>query len=115
MMLIDARPRILVIDERRAVATVSETLFASEQAGAIERILDDVADVTGDRLADTVMPPLRQALYDAFVTRDQRAWQAVYNMLWAIVATREPGSSPALKRLTSFVRENDDLASDSEY
>jgi hypothetical protein len=114
MTLIDAHSRILVIDERRAVETVPEALFASDQAGAIERILDDVADVAADRVADAVMPPLRQALFDAFATRERRAWHEVYDILAALVAAHGPSTSSAFGRLASFVAENDDLADELE-
>jgi hypothetical protein len=110
MTIADLHPRFFVLDDRRAAEPTVEILFASDEAAAIERILDDVEDVAGDRAADIVLAPLRRGLSDAFVTGDERAWRTVYALFAAVVDNATDVFTPALGRLRAFLDENADLA-----
>jgi hypothetical protein len=101
--------RFDALEVLRPIPAAVETLFASEEAAAIERILDDVADVAGNDAADTDRG-LKEALFEAFVTGDERAWRSVYEILDVLVTGAGASATPALTRLASFLAENDDLA-----
>jgi hypothetical protein len=86
-----------------------ETLFASDAAAAIERMLDDVTESTEADVADRILPSLRPALCTAFLTGDDGAWLAVYRQIASVVAVCGPRSTPAIQRLRAFIAENGDL------
>ncbi len=85
-----------------------EQLFASEEAAAIERMLDDAADVAGSDAAQADCA-LREALVEAFTNGHERAWRRVYEILDVLVADVGSGATPARTRLASFLAENADL------
>ncbi len=84
-----------------------ERLFASEEAAAIERMLDDVADL-GE--AATAFESLRETLSVAFVSGEERAWRRVYVLVALAVAQSPFSARPARARLCEFLIENADLA-----
>jgi hypothetical protein len=102
--------RPLVHGDQRPVSLDIERLHASDEAAAIERILDDVAESAENHIADRILAPLQQTLHVAILTGEVAAWKDVYRLIEVAVAGCNSQTAPGITRLRSFLAENTDLA-----
>jgi hypothetical protein len=84
-------------------------MLDDDGAAAIRAIVDDAAVIIRTDAVET-LAELQSALGVAFSTGADDAWRAVYEALLRIVGRVGDESTSSARRLRSFLRENNDLA-----